>query len=377
MMRGVFKVEATKSLWAVVCCLLLGAANPAFLRGAEPPREDPDGTIHIPAFSLAESSFLTPEARLVLQAARTPDKQDADRWKVCPSIETASSAEAPAIHKCRRDAFTASSFYVRLRDRYAVVVHPEKMGGVHTEVFAPARGMDFKNSNRVLINVHGGGFLDGWGINSVLEAVPVASVARIKVISIDYREGPEHQFPAASEDLAVVYRELLKTYKPKNIGIYGCSSGGLMTAEALAWFQKEGLPPPGAAAMLCAAATYWSDGDSGYFGRAMFGTNFSVESSDKNPYFKNTKPDDPLAFPAFLPSITARFPPSLLITGTRDFALSSVVFTHSQLVAQGVEADLHVWEGLGHALCYDTDLPESREVYETVAKFFEKHLGRN
>jgi hypothetical protein len=30
------------------------------------------------------------------------------------------------------------------------------------------------------------------------------------------------------------YRELLKRYKPKNIGIYGCSAGGALTAETAA-----------------------------------------------------------------------------------------------------------------------------------------------
>jgi acetyl esterase/lipase len=36
-------------------------------------------------------------------------------------------------------------------------------------------------------------------------------VARIKVVSVDYRQAPEAKFPAASEDAVAVYRELLKT----------------------------------------------------------------------------------------------------------------------------------------------------------------------
>jgi len=46
------------------------------------------------------------------------------------------------------------------------------------------------------------------------------------------------------------------------------------------------------------------------------------------------------------------------------------------IVAQGVEADLHVWEGLGHAFFYDTDIPESREAWNLVVKFFDTHLKR-
>ena len=71
----------------------------------------------------------------------------------------------------------------------------------------------------------------------------------------------------------------------------------------------------------------------------------------------------------------ANFPPSLLVTATRDQALSSVAHTHSRLIKQGVRADLHVCEGLGHAFFFDPDLPQSREVYEVAVKFFDKNLG--
>lgn len=55
--------------------------------------------------------------------------------------------------------------------------------------------------------------------------------------------------------------------------------------------------------------------------------------------------------------------------------MSSVLFTHSQLVKAGVEADLHAWEGMGHAAFYNFKLPESLEAYEVIVKFFDKHLA--
>jgi epsilon-lactone hydrolase len=84
---------------------------------------------------------------------------------------------------------------------------------------------------------------------------------------------------------------------------------------------------------------------------------------------------DPLAFPVRSAQIMAGFPPSLLIASTRDVALSSVAYTHSLLVAQGVSADLHVWEGVVHGFLLDPDLPQSREVYSVTVKFFDTHLG--
>ncbi len=58
-----------------------------------------------------------------------------------------------------------------------------------------------KGDGRVLINLHGGAFLWGAGSGGLVEAIPVASVSKIPVITVDYREGPENRFPAATADV--------------------------------------------------------------------------------------------------------------------------------------------------------------------------------
>lgn len=120
--------------------------------------------------------------------------------------------------------------------------------------------------------------------------------------------------------------------------------------------------------MFCAGAA-WNEGDSAYLP-----ANVSRQTSLENPYFKDTDSNNPLTFPLRSPDAMAKFPPSLLIASTRDQALSSVVRTHSVLVARGVDADLHVWEGLGHAFYFDPALPESQEVFDVIVKFFDRHL---
>ena len=63
------------------------------------------------------------------------------------------------------------------------------------------------------------------------------------------------------------------------------------------------------------------------------------------------------------------------MSSTRDLQLSSVVYTHAQLVKVGVEADLHVFEGLGHGGFLNPDIPEFIDVHNVIVRFFEKHLG--
>jgi acetyl esterase/lipase len=357
------------TLWLVMSVLVFCSRSRAVA-----PQIDDDGTVHVPAYALPESPLLGADARAVLQNERRRQQEQASSAQACPSQEGADAAHMPEIRKCEAEVFYKSSEYKHLYELYRVAMTPQRIGGVYTEIFEPTRGIAPENAARVLINLHGGGFQAGARTESHLESVPIAAVGRIRVVSIDYRQAPEYRFPSASEDVAAVYRQLLKTYKAGNIGIYGCSAGGLLTAEAIAWFQKKGLPLPGAVGMFCEGGLYWTEGDSGYTGEA-FGWGFSSDPMDRNPYFKGVDPNNALAFPARSVRVMARFPPSLLISGTRDVALSSVVYTHSVLVAQGVDASLHVWEGVGHAFFLDPDLPQSKEVYSVIWQFFDSHLG--
>jgi len=55
--------------------------------------------------------------------------------------------------------------------------------------------------------------------------------------------------------------------------------------------------------------------------------------------------------------------------------MSAAVETHRRLVKAGVEADLHLWDGVGHCFVFDVDLPESKEAYDVTGKFFDRHLA--
>lgn len=350
---------------------------------AEPPRIEKDGTIHVPAFDLPESSFLSGETRTALRRIRELSNTWAASFETCPPMEGADRIDIPEIRKCQADAFYEMPFYKSIRDRYDVSVNPQPIGGVYTEVFTPMGAVAPNNKSRVLVNVHGGGFTAGSRINSHLESIPIASVGKIKVISIDYRMAPEYTFPAASEDVAAVYRELLKTYQAKNIGVYGCSAGGALTAQSIAWLQQRKLPLPGAIGMFCYGAdsaldsekVRWVRSEGAYVNGAILGRDYEKMEA-LNSYYNGVDRKTPLASPGDYDEIMAKFPPSLLISGTRDFILSSVLVTHAQLVRLGVKADLHVWEGMPHTFLFFPELPESREAYDVIVRFFDTHLGK-
>jgi acetyl esterase/lipase len=328
---------------------------------------DQDGTAHFPPLDIPFSSFASAEAlktylgKLAAPSLMGPTPQD-----IASVRENVTRVWTPYLD---RD--------IQL---YPVTIETATIAGVATDVVTPVGGVAPKNRDKILINLHGGGFFLGAHISGKIESVPIAGLGKYKVITVDYRQGTENKFPAASEDVAAVYKELLKQYKPKNIGIYGCSAGGFLTAEAMAWFQKEKLPLPGAIGIFCASAGGWTGGDSTYFTapyeRGMPIVKASHPTVWDVAYFSDADMNDPLVSPIRSQEMLAKFPPTLMITATRDFALSSAVYTHSQLVKLGVEADLHVWEGVGHQFFMDPDMPESKEAYAVAVKFFDRHLGR-
>jgi epsilon-lactone hydrolase len=325
-----------------------------------------EGTLVVPEHSVPLSSYISEKSKqLFIKRQNDLSRVVADKGNHSLSASMDKHFFAPRLNEAKKI--------------YPVDIKMSTMGGVRVDTILPKEGVAGHNKQRVLLNLHGGGFRVGEGIGGLVESIPIASIAKIKVISVHYRQGPEHEFPAASEDVASVYRALLKSYKAQSIGIFGCSAGAMLTAMTTAWLQKENLPRPGAIGLFCAGADSVVGGDSRYFGRVLQGypppPAFPNPTPTGMPYLpKGDELYSSLVSPVFFPQVLAGFPPTLVISGIRDGALSSVVYTHSQLVKAGVDADLHIWEGMWHGFINDIDLPEAKEALEVIRRFFFRHL---
>jgi len=329
------------------------------------------GTIPINDFDLPTSCYLSETSLKLLKQQEQASQALAS---VCPEINE-KEENIDAIRQCS-EKYYYPKILKHYQDRYNVIIEPQTIAGVYTETITPATGIPPENQHLVLINLHGGGFKYGARWAGQFESIPIAALANIKVISIDYRLAPEHTFPAASEDVAAVYAALLNDYQPENMGIYGTSAGGLLTAQSIAWFLEQNIPLPAAIGMFCAGAYSWSTGDSSYMTQAIYG---SVPSGSlDNPYFKgSSQANNPLIYPGCSEATLKHFVPSLLISATRDYALSSVVHTHTQLNRLAIPAELYIWEGLGHGFhVLNPDLPQSREACNVIVKFFKQYLGK-
>jgi len=313
---------------------------------------DDDGTYHLPAQAIPMSSLMSKELKESLiyfdRASRDPKQTE---------------------HQADGSSLIFKPFRDRQAALYPLNRDDTKIDGVRVVIYTPKDGVSAKNKNRVLMELHSA---DCWIDCGALGSQPIAYIGKIKVVSVDYGD-PE--FPRAVEDVTNVYSGLLKTYKPGNIGLYGCSRGGILAARSLAWFQKHHLPRPGAAGLLCASAG-GDRGDAGYIGSELGNGVVPQPSAHQGEQgLGNIDPDDPLVSPVKSPEMLSKFPPTLLITGTRSIDMSTGAYTHEQLVKVGVETDLHVFEGGRHSFWYDPAPTESQEVYDIIVKFFDRHLG--
>src|SRR6202140_3416957 len=257
---------------------------------------------------------------------------------------------------------------------YPVNIADDTIAGVPVRVVTPLSIAPGKR-DRVLINLHGGGFNVDSG--SLSESIPIANLTGTKVIAVLYRLATEHPFPAGLDDAVAVYKELLKTYKPAHIAIYGTSAGAILTAEVTAKLKQLNLPLPGATGIFSGMGDFSQPGDSvALF--ALDGLSGHLDPPKRDSHSEyvpaSLDPKDPVLSPLYA-DLTG-FPPTLFVTSGRDLLLSGTTLLHRAYLRAGVDAQLVVFEALPHAFWNNPALPESKEADRLVAQFLETHLGK-
>ena len=234
-----------------------------------------------------------------------------------------------------------------------------------------------RNARRLLVHLHGGCYVLNGNEAALTEAVLMAGISHMRVISVNYRMPPDAYYPAALDDAMTVYKAALEMTNPKDIGVFGSSAGGALTLEMMLRAKQEHLPMPGAIAVGTPMADLVDQGDSAQ-------TNALVDNVLVSPngfceaaamfYAHGHDLADPMLSP--LNGDFHGFPPAILTTGTRDLLLSNTVRTHQKLLQSGVKADLLVFEGMSHAqYTRDDRIPEDRQAFTEISAFLDHHLG--
>jgi acetyl esterase/lipase len=240
----------------------------------------------------------------------------------------------------------------------------------------PAEWIDAPGSERerVVLWLHGGGYMFG-SLPSYRElAGRVARAARARCLVIDYRLAPEHPFPAAIEDATAAYRWLLRQdLQPRALAIAGDSAGGGLTLGSLVSLRASGDPLPAAAACLSPLTD-------------LEATGASAKSADdpllsggpeailgmSHAYVQNGSLRDPRASP--LHAEFEGFPPLLIQVGTREALLDDSRRVAERARAAGVEVTLEQGEGLIHVWpLFAPHAPESIAAIASLGAVVQRH----
>ena len=228
------------------------------------------------------------------------------------------------------------------------------------------------SDDRVVLYLHGGGYVIGNNVGYREMASRVARASQARVLLVNYRLAPEHPFPAAVEDATMSYRWLLEQgVSPERIMIAGDSAGGGLTLATLVSLRDEGVPLPACATCYSPWVDLEGTGDSAQPGAVDDPMVGSEALEDMATHYAGDDKRNPLAAPLY--ADLAGLPPLLVFVGTREVLLSDATRIVDNAQAAGVDTTLIVGEGLIHVWQIFA-CPEAEESMSQTGDFARKHI---
>lgn len=230
-------------------------------------------------------------------------------------------------------------------------------------------------ADRVVLYLHGGGYVIGSCATHRELASRIARSARARALVLEYRLAPEHPFPAAVDDALAAYRWLLGTgVAPARVAVAGDSAGGGLTLATLLALRDRKQPLP--ACGVCMSP--WTD---------LEGTGRSAQPGGADDpllkleglremagHYAKASLRDPLAAPLY--ADYRGLPPLLIQVGTREILLDDSTRVAEKARAAGVDVTLDPWEGLIHVWqLFGPNVPEAVQAVDRIGEFTRKHTG--
>ncbi|MCM2285520.1 MAG: alpha/beta hydrolase [Desulfobacula sp.] len=267
--------------------------------------------------------------------------------------------------------------YRTLLEKSAAAFKPDK--SVQAEPFMidsmEARWLipETNGDRRVILYVHGGGFIAG-SIHSHQDlASRIAKACDAKALIFNYRLAPEHPFPEGLTDVRTAYEWLTRKYEnTHDIVLVGDSAGAGLALSLLSTLLSDRYPLPVCSVLI----SPWINLDCDRLSRS--------ENKDKDPMLsmdilKKTADlytDKPLSHPLISPvrNDFTGITPVLIQAGENEILLDDSKLLAEKLRAAGAVADLEIWEDMFHVWHYFARyLSEARQAIQGIGTFVRRH----
>jgi acetyl esterase len=314
------KKALTLTLVAAAATLLVSSAR---AQSRQPPKAEPDMQKVLDAMAALEPEpieKLSPE-----EARKQPTPADAVK-KLMTDMGQSAAPEAGVTVKTMTIGSGDASFPVH--------------------IYTPEGEGPFP----VMVYFHGGGFV--IADTSVYDASPraLAKMANAIMVAVDYRQAPEHPFPAAPNDAFTAYQWTIEHARefngdPTRVAVGGESAGGNLATvvSMMARDRKVALPVH----QLLVYPVVDNDMNTPSYKR-----NANAKPLDKAMmawFFKHYKgdPANPYALPMQAASLKG-LPPATVITAEIDPLLSEGKAYAERLQREGVPVSYREYSGVTH-----------------------------
>jgi len=269
---------------------------------------------------------------------------------------------------------------VDLAEAKAVMAKLDRLLGGHDRSFVrrsviangvPAEWITVSDARpeRVILYLHGGGFMFSTPSLHARLAARLCRVLDAKALMPEYRLAPDNPLPAAHEDCFAAYRWMLaEGHDPADISIVGDSAGGLLVLSTLQRIRDAGLPLPACGVMFSPGTCV--DSIRHLDGRATQGDPLvgpGILDLLQRTVVSQVASSDPNVSPCA--GSLHGLPPLLFQAGSTEMLLPQSRKAFEQARAAGTRAELQVWRQMPHVWQAVHWLPEARRALACVANF--------
>lgn len=251
-----------------------------------------------------------------------------------------------------------------------VSVQSLNIGEMYAEYIIPNGARE----DKVVMYIHGGGFISGSCHTHRGHVVKFAKASGAKMLLFDYRLAPEYPFPAALDDCLEAYDWLLSQgYEPSNIFIMGESAGGTLTLSTLVALRDKGYKMPSGAVSIspvtdltCRAKSFETNARKDIAPMGSWTTWTGYYIADNNPLDPHLSP---------LMANLNGLPPIMIQVGTYEIHLDDATNFAKKATEAGVDVTLRVWDKMVHAFPVLSPLfPEAKMAMEEIGEYIKSKL---
>jgi epsilon-lactone hydrolase len=232
------------------------------------------------------------------------------------------------------------------------------------------RNQEELNSNKIVIYLHGGGFVLGSIQSHQALVSHLAKHLSLPVLFVDYSLAPEKPYPNAVNEVLRVYDYLLHQHPVVEIVFMGDSAGGGLAVSVISKINERGIQPP----KIMVLISPWID---------LSCTNESYITNANSDPVLTKKLNQDLAYLYIgdydlsevnpIEKMFGQFPPTLTIVGSGEILIDDSKAIYNKIISQQPKTKLSIYNNQTHVwILKNIHTEESQRTIKEIDDFIKQ-----